>query len=382
MSGTMSGTTAGAGGADGVLECGVVVIGGGIAGLSLAAVLAPRTGVVLLEAEEELAHHTSSRSAQQLIPSYGPEPVRALTRRTLEALAALPPGPRGPLAWPSSFLMVGTRRDVDAHGSDAMAGIGRAEALRLSPVLRPEAFEAAGLDATSVRTDAAGLIEHHRRLARGHGAAVLTGQRVVGAERVDGSWTVRTAAGAVVRAPWLVDAAGAWADGVARAAGAAPLGLVPLRRTAAYVRVAEPLPEGTPMTAAADDSWYFRREGELVLVSPAESEPAEPGDAQPRAADVADVVRRIEAATTLQVTGVERAWTGLRTEAPDGVPVLGPDPDVPGFFWLAGQGGYGFQTSTGMAELAAALLLGDQPPFGPDVVAALSPGRFRRRATE
>ncbi|MET1033623.1 MAG: FAD-dependent oxidoreductase [Arthrobacter sp.] len=353
----------------------VLVIGGGIAGLSLASELAAATGVLLLEAEPTLAYHTSGRSAQQLIPSYGPEPVRALTRRTLEALAALPAAGR-PLAWPSRFLLVGSPADVRAHASATMRDIGHAAACALVPALVPDAFSAAALDETSVRTDAAALIEHHRSLAATRGARILTGRRVDAARRVDSAWLVR-AGGESFRARRVVDAAGAWADPVAALFGARPLGLVPLRRTAAYVDVRNPLPPGTPMVGAADHSWYFRPEGDRVLVSPSEAEPAGPGDARPRPGDVAALLRRIDEVTTMGVTGVHRAWTGLRTEAPDGVPALGPDPDVEGFFWLAGQGGYGFQTSAGMAELAAALLLGRQPPFPPEVVGALDPARLR-----
>lgn len=356
------------------LECDVLIVGGGIAGLSLASELAAETSVVLLEAEATLAFHTSGRSAQQLIPSYGPPVVRALTNRTIDALTALS-SRAVPLVWPSRFMLVGDAADVRTHRTDTMREIGPAHAVGLAPVLRAGSFEAAGLDETSLRTDAAALIEHHRSLAVARGARILTGERVRTAQRDDSDWLV-SSSGGTVRARRVVNAAGAWADRVAEMFGARPIGLVALRRTAAYVDVPCPLDPATPMVASADHTWYFRPHGDRVLVSAAEAVPAEAGDAQPVAADVAALVDRLNSITALGITGVACAWTGLRTESADGVPVLGFDPRVEGFLWLAGQGGYGFQTSTGMAELAAAQLVGREAPFPDWVVAGLAPRRF------
>ncbi|WP_345152541.1 NAD(P)/FAD-dependent oxidoreductase [Arthrobacter ginkgonis] len=354
--------------------CDVLIIGGGIAGLSLASALAEHADVVLLEAEPTLAHHTSARSAQQLVPGYGPPPVRELTRATLAALAALPDARR--LVWPSRFMVVGRAADVQAHRTEAMETITHAEACALVPALLPEAFESAALDTTSVRTDATALIEHHRALAAARGARILTGHRVDAAEKHDPGWLV-SAGKTTIRAARVVNAAGAWADRVAALFGAEPLGLVPLRRTAAYVDVARPLPPETPMVSSADNTWYFRPEGQRVLVSPSEAVPSEPCDAQPVPREVDAVVAKVDSVTTLGITGVQRAWTGLRTEAPDGVPVVGFDPAVEDFFWLAGQGGFGFQTSSGIAALAVGLLEGVRPKGSAETLAALDPGRFR-----
>ena len=155
----------------------------------------------------------------------------------------------------------------------------------------------------------------------------------------------------------MVNAAGAWADELAVISGVEKLGLQPYRRTAAIVDVERPLPESCPMVAAADESFYFRKEGNDVLISPSESVPSGPEDAKPYPGDVEALVARLNAVTTLGIRNVRTAWTGLRTEAADGVPVVGFDAEATGFFWLAGQGGYGFQTSSGIAELAAELIL-------------------------
>ena len=149
----------------------------------------------------------------------------------------------------------------------------------------------------------------------------------------------------------MVNAAGAWADEFAVLSGVEKLGLQPYRRTAAIVDVEHPLPEACPMVAAADDSFYFRPDGEQVLISPPEHVPSGPEDAQPYPGDVEALIARLNTITTMGIGGVRRAWTGLRTEAAHGVPVVGFDAEATGFSWLAGQGGYGFQTSSAIAEL-------------------------------
>ncbi|BBE22234.1 glycerol-3-phosphate dehydrogenase [Arthrobacter sp. MN05-02] len=342
------------------LECDVLIIGGGIAGLSLASALAPFAGVVLVEAESSLGYHTSSRSARQLIPSYGPGPVVDLTRRTLDLLAGVQSSTGLALTVPRSFLLVGSEADVAAKANASMRRVPHAEALLLCPQLRPASFEAAAIDTDCVGTDTDLLLEYHRRSAGDDGVIILTGAPVTSA-RYDGSgWSVRAGYRAI-HAGVVVDAAGAWADGVAELCGVAPQGLVPLRRTAAIVAAEDAPRVGTPMVAAADDSFYYRPDDDGVLISPSEAEPAEPGDAQPGPEDVERLVAHLGRVTTLGITSIRRSWTGLRTQRDSGLPVVGFDPAHPAFFWLAGQGGYGFQTSSGIAELAAVLLTGADP---------------------
>ncbi len=344
----------------GTLECDVLIIGGGIAGLSLASALAPFSSVVLVEAEPTLGYHTSSRSARQLIPSYGPAPVVDLTRRTLDLLDGVQTSTGLPLTVPRSFLLIGSEAEVAAKTTFSMAPVPHAEALELCPQLRPDAFEAAALDVTCVGTDTDLLLEYHRRTASDDGVIILTGAAVTSAYYDGTGWSIRAGYHAI-GAETVVDAAGAWADDVALTCGVAPQGLVPLRRTAAIVTATHAPPVGTPMVAAADDSFYYRPDPEGVLISPSEAEPAEPGDAQPRPGDIERLIHRFGAVTTLGITSVVRSWTGLRTQRENGLPVVGFDPAHPGFFWLAGQGGYGFQTSAGIAELAAVLLTGADP---------------------
>ena len=337
----------------------VLIVGGGIAGLSLASALAGSCRVALVEAEQELAYHTSSRSARNLIPSYGPAVVQELTVRTLELMAARDAKLPEPVLTPRSFMLIGAEEAVRGEASDHMRPISHAEALDLCPALVPDSFTAAGLDTGAYACNTPLLLADHRQRAEAAGADIITGARVHSAQRLGSGWEIGAGQEAF-EAGVLVNAAGAWADEVAVISGVEKLGLQPYRRTAAIVDVEHPLPVHSPMVAAADHSFYFRRDGNDVLVSPSEAVPSGPEDARPRPGDVERLIARLNQVTTLGIRGVRTAWTGLRTEAADGIPVAGFDAEATGFYWLAGQGGYGFQTSAAMAEIAAAQILAGQ----------------------
>lgn len=349
----------------------VLIVGGGIAGLSLASALAGRCSVALVEAEQELAYHASARSARQLIPSFGPDVVRELTVRTLELLAARDAELPAPVLSPRSFMLIGTEESVRAEASGNMKSITHARALELCPALVPESFAAAGLDTGSFGCDASLLIADHRARAEAAGADIITGARVHSAQRLGSGWQIGAGQEAFETAV-MVNAAGAWADDLAVISGVEKLGLQPYRRTAAIAAVEHPLEQHSPMVAAADNSFYFRREGDGVLISPSEAIPSGPEDAQPRPGDIERLIVKLNQVTTLGISGVRNAWTGLRTEAADGIPVAGFDAEAPGFYWLAGQGGYGFQTCAAMAELAADQILAGQSPV-PSSAAAPAP---------
>lgn len=343
----------------------VVIVGGGIAGLSLASALAGKCTVALVEAEQSLAFHTSSRSARQLIPSYGPPVVQELTIRTLEMMKARDAELPEPVLSPRGFMLVGDAETVRAEASGNMHSITHAEAMQLCPVLIPESFTAAGLDNGSYACNAPLLLEDHRHIAEAAGVDIITGARVHSAQRLGSGWQLGAGTEGFESAV-VVNAAGAWADELAVISGVEKLGLQPFRRTAAIVNVEQPLAPETPMVCAADDTFYFRPEGKQVLISPSETVPSRAEDAKPYAGDVDKLINRLNSVTSLGIRSVDRAWTGLRTEAADGVPVVGFDAEARGFFWLAGQGGYGFQTSSAIAELAAALILGTTDPDSPE----------------
>lgn len=350
-----------------------LIIGGGIAGASAAARLSHLGRVTLLEAEDHLAHHASGRSAALFEPNYGLAPVVALSQASLGYLRA-----GGHLSPRGLMLVAGAGEDA-VFASEARAlgldEIAVADARAMVPALGPALARAAHADhAWDIDTDR--LIQGFLREAKGNGAEVLTRARVGAIGRDGGVWRATTASGRH-EGRVLVNAAGPWVDEVARMAGVRPLGFTPLRRSMARI----PAPEGRdvsswPMIFGAGESWYAKPDAGALIVSPAEEDPSHPHDAWPDDMVLAEGLARYESMMSAPVTRLLASWAGLRTFAPDRVLVIGPDPAVPSFFWLAGQGGYGFQTSPAASGLAADLLAGRAPELDAGTVAALSPARF------
>jgi D-arginine dehydrogenase len=337
----------------------VAVVGGGIAGMSVAAELAGTRSVVVLEQEAQLAYHASGRSAAAFLESYGSPEIRALTRASRPVLAGA--ADRSLLS-PRRMLWLAPEADVP--GLEALLAAepllrpaDEAEVRRMCPAVRPGWLGAAAVEEGAQDLDVAGLFEYYRRRAVTAGVTVVTGAPVhMGTSTTDG-WTLRAGEGEI-RARTVVNAAGAWADVVASRCGVGPLGLRPLRRTVAIVTA--DVDRTWPLVCDVAETFYFRPEGDALLLSPADETPVEPGDARPETQDVALAIERANAATTLDLRHVRTAWAGLRTFAPDRNPVVGVDPAAPGFVWLAGQGGYGMQTAPAMAALTASIVL-DRP---------------------
>ncbi|HEY6934562.1 MAG TPA: FAD-binding oxidoreductase, partial [Marmoricola sp.] len=239
-------------------------------------------------------------------------------------------------------------------GSTGIAVLQPEEARSVNPVLRPEWLELAAYDDTSMSVDVHGLHQGYARGLRARGGVVRTDARVVGASREAGVWRVETTSG-TVRAPVVVDAAGAWGDEVARVFGAAPVGLAACRRT---VFVAAPTADasGPGFTIEVGHRWYFKPEGDALLCSPADQTRQPPGDPRPDELAIARALDDIGEATTLGLRSVRTAWAGLRTFAPSGEPVARFDDAVDGFFWYVGQGGYGIQLAAALAQESAALI--------------------------
>jgi D-arginine dehydrogenase len=360
----------------------IVIIGGGIAGLSLAAAIGDRASVVVLEAEPRLFHHTSSRSAEQMQPTYGPAPVRALTTASIPLVTARAARAGVPVYVPRPLLWL-HYGDDQRHFDEllatvpGLAPIGADEAVRLLPALHREPLRDAAIDASAVEVDVPMLLEWYRADAAAAGVRILTGARVTAATRTQDVWRMTTDAG-TVEAPTVVDAAGAWVDTIARVFGVRPRGLAPLRRTVVVAPSAHAVDPAWPMASDVADAFYFRPRGGAILASALEDEPSEPEDARPRDDVVRTVLERVDAVTDLALGAPTTTWTGLRTLAADAVPVVGADGEVPGFYWLAGQGGYGIQTSAALGRVVAAdLLSASHGLTGLDgVLEQLSPARL------
>lgn len=361
--------------------CDVIVIGGGIAGISAGAHLAADAEVVVLERERHPGTHATGRSAAMLIDGYGNAAIRALTAAG-RAMFARP----DPEFWPEALLKARGElrlgRPEDAGALDAAAAglprlrrLSAAEAVEMVPILAKGAIEAALHDAEAADIDVDHLLQGYLRLFRSKGGRIEAMAEVHEITRTRGLWHVSTGSDAFV-APVVVNAAGAWADGVAALAGVGELGITPMRRSAAIL----PAPEGHdpspwPLFGSVTESWYAKPMGGKLMVSPAEEDPVEAQDAYADDMVLAEGIDRFAQMTTAPVTRVERSWAGLRSFAPDRTPVAGFDPRAHGFFWLAGQGGYGIQTAPALSALTAALVAGHMPALAPDVVAALDPGR-------
>jgi D-arginine dehydrogenase len=235
------------------------------------------------------------------------------------------------------------------------------------PLLRPEAAERGMYEPRAMALDVAAIHQGYLRGARANDTAITRSAHVVSLEHRASRWTATASDGRKYEAPMVVNAAGAWADAVANAAGVRGVGLTPMRRTIFMVR--SPLGERTrelPSCSEVDQAFYVNPEGTQFLCSPADETPCPPSDAKPDTVEIARAIEAINATTTIGVRGIGSSWAGLRTFAPDRNLVVGEDPEASGFFWLAGQGGYGIQTSPATARLAAALALGQ--PVPPDLV--------------
>lgn len=358
------------------LKVDILVVGAGIAGASLAADLAPHARVSLIEAEDVPGYHSTGRSAAFWHETLGGPLVQPLTTSSYPVLAA------GGFLNPRASLEVAEEGGLplldELAAKFAGTGVGltrldhdgvRQWVPRARPVLVGGLLESTGAD-----IDVAGLHASVLAAFRRAGGMLVTGRRIDRIDRVGGDWRVRAAAWQAT-APVIVNAAGAWADGLAVMAGVRPLGIQPMRRTIAQVRVTtDDVPDTLPLVIDIAGSYYFRPEGPNRLwLCPHDETPVEAGDAAPEEIDVAIAIDRFESVTDWKVAAVERKWAGLRSFAPDRLPVYGFDPVEPGFFWFAGQGGIGIQTAPAAAMLGAALLLGNALP---EPVAAIDPAPF------
>lgn len=353
----------------------IILIGGGIAGLSAAARLSADASVTLIEAEKALGYHASGRSAALIEQNYGAPSVQALNRASVSYLHD------GGYLSPRGLMIIADQHEEDAFKADVaemgVDPITQAEAMAFVPILDPAkiAFAAYHEDAQDIDTDR--LLQDFARVLRSNGGTILTGQRVQAIRHDPSGWQVDTGA-QTLRAKTLVNAAGAWADELATMAGVQPLAITPHRRSMA--RIATPGghdPARWPMFFGVGETWYAKPDAGALLISPADEDPVPPQDAWPDDMVLAEGLDRYQNMVAEPLTKPIATWAGLRSFAPDRTLVLGPEPAQPDFIWCAGQGGYGFQTCAAASQLVADLTLGRAPAMDAQTVAALRPDRLR-----
>lgn len=348
-------------------DCDIAIIGAGMAGASIAAEIGPHASAVVLEAEEAPGYHSTGRSAAFWEECYGGPGILPLTKasgRFLHEHDFLRPRGALYLARAADEAALGQFVQRYAGTGAQFERVGRAELERLVPGIRPH-WDRAIRQPQCADIDVAGLHAHYLAQARAAGVAVFCRARVERILRESGNgagrrWLIETAGGHAFRATTLVNAAGAWADRIAAMAGAQVLGIQPYRRTVAQLRIDPLAPASLPLCIDISGGFYFKPESGRLWLSPHDETPCDPVDAAPEELDVAIAIDRMEQVVEWRIEAVERKWAGLRSFAPDRLPVYGPDPQLPDFFWFAGQGGFGIQTAPAAARLAAQLLL-DRP---------------------
>ncbi|NVO54301.1 FAD-binding oxidoreductase [Rhodobacteraceae bacterium B1Z28] len=353
-----------------------LIIGGGIAGLSAGARLSRHGTVTVLEAEDALGYHASGRSAALFEQSYGPPSVVALNKAGAEYMRL----ENGGYLTQRGLMLVAAMDQADAFQNDRaslnMQSMSMDQAVSRVPILNPEAVGYVAISEAAFDIDTDRLLQDFARTIRHNGGTVLSKRKVTRICKGP-HWTVE--AGQVFEARNLVNAAGAWVDEIASMAGIAPIGISPRRRSMARL----PAPGGHdvsnwPMMLGAGETWYAKPDAGKLLVSPSEADPVPPHDAYADDMILAEGIARYEALVTEPVTRVETNWAGLRSFAPDGTLVLGPDPTEPSFIWCAGQGGYGFQTAPAASQLLADLVTGKAPAIDKDMISMLTPNRLNR----
>jgi len=350
--------------------------------------LSEQAGVTVLEAEEQVGYHSSGRSATMLHYALGNPLVRALTLASRpffdqppESFAGISLGRRMPVLIHARESEIAALDELDAAIAPfaTLERAGERAMLELCPILKVgDGGSVAGIvDRNGLRLDPHALLQGYARTLRNRGGEIVTEARIASVRRVGDIWQLESEKGDRFEAPIVVNAAGAWADRIAELAGVRPIGLQPKRRTIiTFDAPAGADLSGWPFTKTVKDELYFAPESGRLFASPMDEVPSEPTDAQPDDYEVALVAHRMEERTTVKVERIYSRWAGLRSFAPDRHPVAGFAADSEGLFWLAGQGGFGLQTSPMMAEVAKSLILGTPWPIEAVTAGQLSPGRF------
>ena len=348
-----------------------IIIGAGIAGASIGASLAPQAHICMVEAESQAGYHATGRSAAMYVPAYGPPAIRMLTRASGAFFHHPPKGfSETPLLRPRDILLI-ARDDQEPQlaqfqnemeDAQTLVSVSSESLPSHQPLLRAGYATKGLIDPTGSDIDVHSLHRGFLRQIRHHGGVIHTHCQVTNLQRHKGIWHV-SLKDDILKARVIINAAGAWAEEIGQMAGAERIGLVPKRRSALLIDPPEGVDLATmPMTMDIDEAFYLKPEAGQLLISPANEDPMMPCDAQPDEMDIAICIDRIERAFKLTINRFASKWAGLRSFVPDKEPVVGYSEKAEGFFWLAGQGGYGIQSSPALAELGAALALENAVP--------------------
>ena len=364
----------------------IIIIGAGIAGVSLAAQLTPHCSVLILEMEKQPGYHATGRSAAYFAPSYGNKVVRTMTRAS-ESFFRSPPEnfSEAKLLNPRDSMFVAQENQLESMASllrenPQLLAMNADELGEQVQILKPGALTSGARDSDGGDLDVDAILQGFLRMFRSAGGELKSNCTVQQLNCRQGTWQVYTDKDSF-KAPIIVNAGGAWADNIALMANLQPLGIKPLRRTVVLVDS----PHGIdisdwPLTIDVDEKFYFKPDAGQLLISPADETPSVPCDAQPDEMDIAIVIDRVQQVTNLEVTKINHSWAGLRSFAPDKTFVTGFDPRTDGFFWLAGQGGYGVQTAPALADAATFLITGSHNLVSREkinaVVSDISPARL------
>ena len=365
----------------------ILIIGGGVAGLSAGAALAPHAKVLVLEAEEQVGFHSSGRSAALLHYALGNPPVRRLTMASRAFFETDHDGVDAPLATILPILTPAREDELPALQAlaDDLTPFTEIEWLDANglrgecPVLRvgPGEAEHGFIDRTALKLDGHGLLQAYSHGLRANGSEIRGNARISSIRRNGPAWHVESERGETFEAPILINAAGAWADAVAAMAGVKPIGIEPKRRTIIVFDAPDGIDVAAlPFTKTVGDEVYFGPEAGRIFASPMDEVPTDPCDVQPHEYEMALAAQRIEERTVMKVNRIAHRWAGLRSFAPDRVPVVGFAPDAEGFYWLAGQGGAGLQTSPAVASIVESLVAGTPWAVLGVTAEELSPARF------
>lgn len=358
----------------------ILVIGGGMAGISAAALLAEEARVTVLEAEQHIGMHSTGRSAAIFILNYGNDTLRALNAASYPVLS----GQKSETTFltPRGELLVARSDEMDVlesylEGTTGVDRLSPAEAHKLVPALKADQIAGAMIERDAQDIDVDLLLQSYVRQLRAHGGTILTSEKVHSIRQDGANWQVVTSQG-THSAQIVINAAGAWADEVAVLAGVQQIGLQPMRRSAVLM----PVPAGVevanwPLFGSVSETWYAKPSGSALMISPADEDPLPPQDAWPDDMVLAEGLYRFEQMVDLPIVRPTHSWAGLRSFVSDRTPVAGFAPDAPGFFWLAGQGGYGIQTAPALAALTRDLCLGYENRQSASLIAALDPKRLR-----